>query len=44
MADIEPMRNALGVIQSLYNFIEASPKRHAVFLAPQSTKYIICAL
>ena len=33
MADIEPMRNALGVIQSLYNFLEASPKRHAVFFS-----------
>lgn len=31
MTNIEPLRNALGIIQSLYNFIEASPKRHAIF-------------
>lgn len=27
----EPLRNALGTIQALYNFLEASPKRHALF-------------
>ena len=26
-----PLRKALGQIQSLYNFIESSPKRHAIF-------------
>ena len=31
MTEIEPLRNALGVVQSLYNFLEASPKRHALF-------------
>ena len=31
MTDIEPLRNALGTIQSLYNFLEASPKCHAIF-------------
>jgi hypothetical protein len=31
MEEVEPLRNALGVIQSLYNFLEASPKRHAIF-------------
>ena len=31
MTEIEPLRNALGSIQSLHNFIEGSPKRHAVF-------------
>ena len=31
MADIEPLRNALGIIQSLHNFIEGRTKRHAVF-------------
>ena len=31
MTEIEPLRNALGIIQSLPNFIEGSPKRHAVF-------------
>ena len=31
MTAIEPLRNALGTIQSLYNFIEGSPKRHTFF-------------
>ena len=31
MKNIEPLRNALGTIQSMYNFLEASPKRHALF-------------
>ena len=31
MENIEPLRNALGTIQNLYNFLEASPKRHAIF-------------
>ena len=31
MSDVEPLRNALGTLQSLYNFLEGSPKRHAVF-------------
>ena len=31
MTDVEPIRNALGTIQSLYNFLEASPKRHRMF-------------
>lgn len=31
MSEVEPLRNALGTVQSLYNFLEASPKRHAVF-------------
>lgn len=31
MTETEVLRNALGTIQSLYNFIEASPKRHALF-------------
>ena len=29
---IEPLRKALGQIQCLYNFIETSPKRHAIFM------------
>ena len=29
--DHEPLRNALGTIQALYNFLEASPKRPALF-------------
>ncbi|KAJ8043835.1 Zinc finger MYM-type protein 1 [Holothuria leucospilota] len=29
MSTLEPLRNALGVIQSLYNLLEASSKRHA---------------
>ena len=31
MTSVEPIRNALGTIQSLYNLIEASPKRHSIF-------------
>jgi hypothetical protein len=31
MSDVEPLRNALGTLQSLYNFLEGSPKRHALF-------------
>ena len=31
MTTVEPLRNTLGTIQSLYNFIEGSPKRHALF-------------
>ena len=31
MKEVVPLRNALGTIQSLYNFLEASPKRHALF-------------
>ncbi|XP_078368944.1 zinc finger MYM-type protein 1-like isoform X2 [Oculina patagonica] len=31
MTTVEPLRNTLGTIQSLYNFLEASPKRHALF-------------
>ena len=30
LADVEALRNALGTIQSLYNFIEGSTKRHAL--------------
>ena len=31
MTAIEPLQKALGVIQSLHNFLEGSPKRHAIF-------------
>ena len=31
MKEIEPLLNALGNIQSLYNFLEASPKHHTLF-------------
>lgn len=31
MTAVEPLRNALGTINGLYNFLEASPKRHALF-------------
>ena len=31
MSEVEPLKNALGTIQSLHNFLEASPKRHALF-------------
>ena len=32
LSSIPLLRNTLGVMQSLYNFLEASPKRHAMFL------------
>ena len=28
MTQIEPLRNVLETIQALFNFLEASPKRH----------------
>ena len=31
MEEVEPLRNSLGTIQSLRDFLEASPKRHAIF-------------
>ena len=31
MTTIEPLQKSLGVIQSLHNFLEGSPKRHAIF-------------
>ncbi|XP_046858818.1 sucrase-isomaltase, intestinal-like [Xenia sp. Carnegie-2017] len=31
MTTIEPLQKALGVIQSLHNFLEGSPKRHSIF-------------
>jgi hypothetical protein len=31
LKDIVPIRNALRIIQSLYKFLEASPKRHAIY-------------
>ena len=35
MTSVEPIRNALGTIQSLYNLIEASQKRHSIFKSIQ---------
>jgi len=31
MENVEPLRNALGTIKRIYNFLGASPKRHAIF-------------
>ena len=31
LEEVRVLRNTLGVIQSLYNYSEASPKRHAFF-------------
>ena len=31
MTTIEPLQKTLGVIQSLHNFLEGSPKCHAIF-------------
>ena len=33
LTNVEVLRNALGTIQSLFNFIEGSAKRHAIFQA-----------
>lgn len=30
MTQIEPLRNTLGIIKALYDFLEASPKRHSL--------------
>ena len=30
-SDVEPLRNVLGTLQSLYNFLEGSLKHHGVF-------------
>jgi len=30
VTQIEPLRNTLGIIKALYNFLEASPKRHSL--------------
>lgn len=30
MTQIERLRNTLGIIKALYNFLEASPKRHSL--------------
>ena len=31
LAEIEPLRNTLETVQSIYTYLEASPKRHALF-------------
>ena len=33
MSSIKILKDTLGTVQSLYNFIEASPKRHAIFMS-----------
>ena len=30
LTELEPLRNALGTVQKLYNFLEGSTKRHAI--------------
>ena len=30
ITNVQPLRNTLGTIQNLYNFLEGSPKRHAI--------------
>ena len=37
MTEIETLRNALGTIQSLYNFLHGSTKRHALFKNSKKT-------
>ena len=36
MTEIQPLRSALGIMQSLYNFLEGSTKRHAFFKEVES--------
>ena len=36
MTEIQPLRNALGIMHSLYNFLEGSTKRHAFFKEVES--------
>ena len=31
LTSVAPLKNCLGVVQSSYSFVEASPKRHAVY-------------
>ena len=35
MTQVKSFRNCLGTVQEIYNFIEASPKRHALFKETQ---------
>lgn len=35
MTQIEPLRNTLGIIKALYNFLEASPKRHSLLIVTE---------
>ena len=37
LGSITEARNCLGTVQSLYSFIEGSPKRHAIFINAQLT-------
>ena len=37
LSSIPLLRNTLGVVQSLYVFLEASPKRHALFVNTKSS-------
>ena len=39
MTTVEPLRNTLSTIQSLYNFLEVSPKRHALFGDIETEEY-----
>ena len=37
LSSLPLLRNTLGTIQSLYDFLEASPKRHAMFINAESS-------
>ena len=41
LEEILPLRNTLGTIQQLYNFLEASPKRHAIFKDTEVDKEVL---
>ena len=46
MTAIEPLWNALGTMQRLYNFIEGSPKRHTIFkdMEVESEEHVVLTI
>ena len=40
MTEIKTLRNAVGTIQSLYNFLQGSTKRHALFIVIHALHFI----
>ena len=37
---VKILKDSLGTVQSLYNFIEASPKRHAIYMKVKTTRKV----
>ena len=40
ISEVPVLRNTLGTIQSLYTFLEASPKRHAMFMKNGDSDFV----